>query len=422
MRCAKGNMRGGGARSLRTAGRVALGAAVFLLASCFGLLRDLQESRLGELTIRVAEEPARNMAPSADLTPVGYDVSGTGPSGATFFASFTGSSATQQGLVFGDWTIVVEGRNAEGTIVTFGTAGVKVTTGTTQAVDITMRPVVGPGTIALSVSWNPADVPAPTLQSQLVPSQGTAYDLAFNQPASGQASCSNSTIPNGYYTLVVKLLDNGQLVAGAVDTVRIVADATTSGAITFTRVNKGTGSILVNITMQMNAPVPVTMAGQAAERGTGQAMTVTASVPAALGNATYVWYLNGVSVGVGSSITLNTPASPMSPRTYRLDVCGFVSGGSRAGSATCTFEVTPTAQVTLEWDPNTETDLAGYRIYVGTASGVYGAPIDVGLATTYTVTNLQSGHTYYFAVSARNAAGQESGKSNEVVYAAPQAP
>ena len=42
-------------------------------------------------------------------------------------------------------------------------------------------------------------------------------------------------------------------------------------------------------------------------------MTVTASVPTGLGNATYVWYLNGVSVGIGSSITLNGTANPLSP-------------------------------------------------------------------------------------------------------------
>ena len=170
-----------------------------------------------------------------------------------------------------------------------------------------------PGTLDLAVTWDPASVDSPSVQSQLVPSQGTPIDLAFTMPSPGEARYSNGAIPNGYYTLVVKLLDNGQLVMGAVDVVRIVAGETTSGAIDFTDVNQGTGTISVSITLQMNEPVQVTMSGHATELSTGHPMTVTASVPAGLGNATYVWYLNGVSVGMGSSITLNDSCEPADP-------------------------------------------------------------------------------------------------------------
>jgi len=64
------------------------------------------------------------------------------------------------------------------------------------------------------------------------------------------------------------------------------------------------------------------------------------------------------------------------------------------------------ARVTLEWDPNTEPDLAGYKLYYGTASG-YAQVIDVGNTTMYTVTNLTAGVTYYFAVTAHDASGHE---------------
>jgi len=67
----------------------------------------------------------------------------------------------------------------------------------------------------------------------------------------------------------------------------------------------------------------------------------------------------------------------------------------------------------LAWDPNAESNLAGYKVYVGTASSVYGTPVDVGLVTTFEVINLTKGQTYYFAVTAYNSAG-ESGDSNEV--------
>lgn len=66
----------------------------------------------------------------------------------------------------------------------------------------------------------------------------------------------------------------------------------------------------------------------------------------------------------------------------------------------------------LSWDPNTEPDLAGYRVYIGTASGRYGEPIWAGNQTTYTIEELPTG-TFYFAVTAVDTAGNESGYSNE---------
>ncbi len=75
----------------------------------------------------------------------------------------------------------------------------------------------------------------------------------------------------------------------------------------------------------------------------------------------------------------------------------------------------------LSWTPptaNTDgtplTDLAGYKVYYGTASGKYSQSVNAGNVTTYTVPNLTDGTTYYFATTAYNTAGAESGYSNEV--------
>lgn len=72
--------------------------------------------------------------------------------------------------------------------------------------------------------------------------------------------------------------------------------------------------------------------------------------------------------------------------------------------------------VTLVWDPNPETDIAGYRLYYGLDSGVYGQSFEVGNLTTATVANLTGGSRYYFAVTAYNWDQVESEPSDEVVF------
>jgi hypothetical protein len=57
-------------------------------------------------------------------------------------------------------------------------------------------------------------------------------------------------------------------------------------------------------------------------------------------------------------------------------------------------------------------------IHYGTASGTYSQGIDVGNTTSYTVSNLIDGQTYYFSVASYNAAGDESVDSNEVTMLA----
>jgi F5/8 type C domain len=78
------------------------------------------------------------------------------------------------------------------------------------------------------------------------------------------------------------------------------------------------------------------------------------------------------------------------------------------------------AQVALTWTkPTTKangtplTNLAGYKLYYGRASGTYGPGIDVGNVTFFTLSNLEEGQTYYFAVTAYDSSGNESKFSNE---------
>jgi hypothetical protein len=88
------------------------------------------------------------------------------------------------------------------------------------------------------------------------------------------------------------------------------------------------------------------------------------------------------------------------------------------------------AQVTLAWDPNTERDLAGYRIhykmstpgapYDGAGANEGDSPLDVPLALLadkhnpeYTLSGLSDTETYYFVITAYDHS-RESAYSNEV--------
>lgn len=93
------------------------------------------------------------------------------------------------------------------------------------------------------------------------------------------------------------------------------------------------------------------------------------------------------------------------------------SGSSSIGPTPSSPTPTATATATLSWSPNTEPDLRGYKIYVGTGSGIYnypGSPFVVGNVAAYTLTSLSAGQTYFFAVSAYDDSGNESALSAEV--------
>src|SRR5262245_46662954 len=72
------------------------------------------------------------------------------------------------------------------------------------------------------------------------------------------------------------------------------------------------------------------------------------------------------------------------------------------------------ADVTLAWDVNSSPAIAGYRLYWGTAPGVYTGNADVGTNTSYVVTGLDSDTRYYFTVRSYSSGGTMSAPTKEV--------
>jgi hypothetical protein len=125
------------------------------------------------------------------------------------------------------------------------------------------------------------------------------------------------------------------------------------------------------------------------------------------------------SITNSAQLLVNVNPSGLTAGTYTGTVTVVVTkGGSISVPVTFTVTLPPTTNsgttVSLSWNPSTSTNVVGYKIYMGTTSGVYSSSSSVGNVTTFTVTNLAFGTTYYFAVTDYDTNGLESDFSNEV--------
>src|SRR5689334_10456606 len=81
--------------------------------------------------------------------------------------------------------------------------------------------------------------------------------------------------------------------------------------------------------------------------------------------------------------------------------------------------------LTVAWNPSSDGNVTGYRVYSGTASRNYTNTSDAGSAVNATFTNLAPATTYYFAATTYTGGGLESDFSAETSYttaALPQGP
>jgi len=81
-------------------------------------------------------------------------------------------------------------------------------------------------------------------------------------------------------------------------------------------------------------------------------------------------------------------------------------------------------RVTVAWDPNPETDIAGYRVYYGRVGTTVTNVVSPGTTTQQQVISLSPATQYWFYVTAFNTAGLESDPSEVLTYTTPlnQAP
>jgi BACON domain-containing protein/fibronectin type III domain protein len=252
------------------------------------------------------------------------------------------------------------------------------------------------------------------------PSTGTIAreqdQITVNVNASGLAT--------GTYNGAVKITIGGNQ-ASVVSVTLVVSGGTattTSSSTTSTTTSSSTTStqsILLN-------PVSLSFSGTAG--GTApSAQTFNITNPT---GGTLTWTLSESASWLGLNVTSGTTTTEIDAISASVSTSGLAAGtystaitvaASGASNSPQTIPVTltlsaptTTGTASLTWLASTATDLAGYNLYTGTQSGVYGPPVSVGLNTSYTAGNLTGGKTYYFTVTAVNTTGTESARSNEV--------
>ena len=169
-----------------------------------------------------------------------------------------------------------------------------------------------------------------------------------------------------------------------------LASPPTQLSLTVTRT--GTGSGTVN-----SAPAGISC-GSACSYAYAQNTAVSLTATAAVGSTFTGWSGSCTGTTANTSIVVNASS---------ICLANFAANATTQGTAN------------LIWEPVLSAVLSGYRVYYGTAPGVYQQPLgqglDAGAASTFSLSGLSGGIRYYFAVTAYDASQNESGFSNEAV-------
>jgi len=286
---------------------------------------------------------ARTLGPDTVMVPASYTITGTGPNGASFAVTTIGDSVSEPSLALGAWTIAVSASNASGILIGTGTSTAEVNNGAMTSVTIAVTPISGTGTLSLGIQWPPAKVRVPSIVATLAPALGNAQSIPF-VITGASAAYSDPTLGNGYYVLSFALYDDGIVVAGAVDVVRIVANQSTAFTYALSTVNVTGGSLQASVNLNLYDPLTVSIAGASSPIVRSASLSLVASVLGYADSLDYRWYINGASDGTGQTYAFG-PNKALG--SYRIDVVAFSADGLRAGSATTTIQVAVAGPATV---------------------------------------------------------------------------
>ena len=273
-----------------------------------------------------------------------------------------------------------------------------------SAVESATLPVTTQGTILQSPSAEPTRITSPIrppISSISLPTMPLPHHQTLTKRPAIASITAPATSSQTSSAVVTSSIAAWQVTQTTADTTKSITPTATAP------ITKSTAALLPGMTATGSvaaAPTaPSPFAGAAGSRPVASAGS--ASVPSSSGSRSALNLLQNPAI-----TRLLQPPTPVITTPPSLPMPSTPPSTSSPPSPS-------TGSVTLTWTANGEPDLAGYKIYVGTASGTYsfpGSPFVAGKITSYTVSNLPKGQTYFLAISAYDSAGNESQRSAEV--------
>ena len=280
---------------------------------------------------------------------------------------------------------------------------------------------VSPSSLTFSATSDGTDPSPQTVVLSATQSKERTWMATANAPWI-TITPSSGTITTETDTVSVKTTATG-LAAGSYSAHVTITETSRNG-----RIRSSILPVTFTVTASTTTPVislsPTSLAFTGTVGGnnpTAQTLTVTKTGTGSItwtasDNAT--WLTLSPSTGTATAaVTTSVNLTGLTAGTHNATISVAVTGSSSTPQnipVSLTLTANTATSATLTWAANTESDLAGYKIYSGTQSGVYGTPISVGKVTSHVLTSLINGTTYFFTITAYDAAGNESLYSPEL--------
>lgn len=325
---------------------------VLITAVTSGCVQEPSLTETGRLTITLlTDEMAtqRNIDPegSQPLDMTSYTISGSGPLGQ-ILETITSSSKTVTigDLNLGDWTFLATGYNSSGKAIAQGTVEGHIT-GNDNVVTIMLDDCVGEGSLDLACTWNPQQTKTDsTISMELIDAEGSQVPgLTIERDfIEGTARLHGEGIPSGFYTAIVNLKTNGELVGGFVETVRIIEN-TESSAQRVLQIGRVVESVNISIIDNTSAPVEGTIVVTPSPLESGMEATLAFLLDegqnATIEDLTMQWYCDGVAIVHATSETYTTGILQGGSCRYDIVVSLPLSGSVGSAGVLIEIPVTP---------------------------------------------------------------------------------